>query len=51
MDKIYLEKCDGYISRIKLSDGRIYKLKCEITEVHPMVCPKCGGSLELKYGH
>ena len=47
MDK---EECAGYISEIRLG-GRIYKLRCEVVEVYPMVCPKCGGQLELKYGH
>ena len=41
--------CDGYISEIHL-DGKIYKLRCEIVEAAPIVCPKCGASFELKYG-
>ena len=44
------EKFDGYISKIKLPNGKIYKLKCEIVEIHPMTCIKCGGPVELKYG-
>lgn len=44
------EECAGYISKIRLG-GRIYKLRCEVVEVYPMICPKCGGQLELKYGH
>lgn len=43
------EKIDGYISRIMLN-GKVYKLKCEVVEVYPMTCPKCGGQVELKYG-
>ena len=43
------DKCDGYISKITFG-GKVYKLKCEIVEVHPMTCPKCGGQLELHYG-
>ncbi len=43
------EKVDGYISKIILS-GKIYKLRCEVVEVYPMTCNKCGGQLELKYG-
>ena len=39
----------GYISSIQLGNRR-YKLKCEIVEVHPMTCPKCGSPLELHYG-
>lgn len=37
------EKFDGYISKIQLPNGKIYKLKCEIVEIHPMTCIKCGG--------
>lgn len=44
------EKFDGYISKIRLPDGKIYKLKCEIVEIHPMTCTKCGGPVELKFG-
>lgn len=42
------EKFDGYISKIQLPNGKIYKLKCEIVEIHPMTCIKCGGPVELK---
>lgn len=42
-------KFAGYISSINLY-GKLYKLKCEVTEVHPMTCPKCGSPLELHYG-
>lgn len=41
--------CDGFISRIYVN-GKTYALKCEIVEVHPMTCPKCGSPLELHYG-
>lgn len=40
---------DGYISRVCI-DGKVYKLRCEVVEVYPMTCKKCGGQLELKYG-
>lgn len=40
----------GYIHSIDLF-GKIYKLQCEVVEVYPMTCKKCGGQLELKYGH
>lgn len=40
----------GYISRIQLPDGKLYKLQCEVVEVYAMTCPKCGGKVELKYG-
>ena len=43
------DKIDGYISKIKLKD-KVYALRCEIVEVHPMTCPKCGGNMTLKYG-
>lgn len=43
-------KFDGYIDRITVND-KTYRLKCVITEVYPMSCPKCGGRVELKYGH
>ena len=39
----------GYISQINLY-GKIYKLKCEVVEAHPIVCKKCGASFQLKYG-
>ena len=47
MDQSY----DGYISKIKLPNGKIYKLRCEVVEIYPIICPKCGASFELKYGN
>lgn len=44
-----MEEFAGYISQINLY-GKIYKLKCEIVEAHPIVCKKCGASFQLKYG-
>ena len=41
---------DGYISRVQLPDGKVYKLQCEVVEVYPMICPRCGGKVELRYG-
>lgn len=41
---------EGYINRIKLSNGKVYKLQCEVVEIYPMQCPRCGGRVELKYG-
>ena len=32
-------------------DGVTYKLRCEIVEVHPLTCTKCGSPLELHNGH
>ena len=40
---------DGFISAIRLGD-RLYKIRAEVVEVYPIVCPKCGASFELKYG-
>lgn len=42
---------DGYIDTIQLPDGKKYKLRVEVVEVYPMICPKCGGDVTLKYGH
>lgn len=44
------EEFDGYISSIRMPNGDVYKLRCEVVEVYPMTCPKCGGHVELKYG-
>lgn len=43
------EQIEGYISKVDIQ-GKIYQLRCEVVEVHPIVCPKCGSSFELKYG-
>lgn len=40
---------EGYISRIEVG-GKIYGLRCEIVEAHPIVCKKCGASFQLRYG-
>lgn len=40
---------DGYISKIAVN-GKTYALRCEIVEIHPITCPKCGASFELRYG-
>ena len=45
------EKLDGFISTITLPNGKKYGLRCAIVEVQPIVCPKCGASFDLKYGH
>ena len=39
-----------YISQIRIN-GITYKLRCEIVEVHPLTCTKCGSPLELHNGH
>ena len=44
------EHFDGYISSISLPNGKTYKLRCEVVEVHPVVCKKCGASFQLHYG-
>lgn len=43
------EKIDGYISKIQVG-GKTYALKCEVVEVHPIICKRCGASFQLKYG-
>ena len=43
------EQIDGYISKLSF-DGKTYQLRCEVVEVYPITCPKCGASFELKYG-
>lgn len=40
----------GYVSQIAIN-GKLYKLRCEVVEVYPMTCPKCGGRVELYYGN
>jgi hypothetical protein len=35
---------------VQLPNGKTYKLRCEVIEVYPMICPRCGGHVELKYG-
>lgn len=45
-----LNEEENYISAICVH-GKTYKLRCEIVEVHPLTCTKCGGSLELHNGH
>ena len=44
-----MEHIDGYISKINLY-GKIYALKCEVVEAHPITCKKCGASFQLRYG-
>ena len=40
---------DGYISKICLN-GKTYGLKCEVVEARPIICNRCGSSVQLKYG-
>ena len=40
---------DEYISAICVH-GKTYKLRCEVVEIYPITCPKCGASFELRYG-
>lgn len=42
---------DGYISKVQMPNGKVYKLRCEVVEVYPMQCPRCGGKVELRYGN
>lgn len=39
-----------YISAMRIN-GITYKLRCEIVEVHPLTCTKCGSPLEMHNGH
>ena len=41
---------DGYLDTVCTADGKRYKLRCEVVEVYPMICPRCGGHVELHYG-
>lgn len=43
------EEFAGYIDKIVIH-GKIYKLRCEVVEAHPIICKKCGASFQLKYG-
>lgn len=45
------KKYDGFISSIKLPNGKLYKLRCEVVEIYPMTCHKCGGRVILRYGN
>ena len=38
-----------YIGKITINN-KIYSLKCEIVETHPINCYQCGALLQLKYG-
>lgn len=44
------EYVDGIIRKVSLPNGKTYGLECSIITVKPIVCPKCGGRVELKYG-
>ena len=44
-----MDKFDGYISKVSIG-GKLYKLQCEVVEVYPMTCSKCGAPVELIYG-
>ena len=49
-NKINEPNFDGYISSIRVN-GKVYKLRCEVVEVYPMICPRCGGAVDLHYGN
>ena len=40
---------DGVVNSICVS-GKTYKLQCEIVEVHPLICTRCGAPFELHNG-
>lgn len=41
---------DGFISTVQLPNGKVYALKCIVDTVKPLTCPKCGGTVHLKFG-
>lgn len=43
------EPFGGYVHSVVLN-GVLYKLQCEIVEVHPLICTRCGHPLELHNG-
>ena len=45
-----LDNDQHYISKVCIN-GVLYSLRCEIVEVHPLTCTKCGSPLELHNGH
>ena len=45
------DQFDGYISKWQMPNRKVYKFQCEVVEVYPMQCPRCGGKLELRYGN
>jgi hypothetical protein len=42
-------KVDGFIHSISIG-GKTYALRAAVIAVKPIVCPKCGGTVTLKYG-
>lgn len=40
---------DGYINSIYVG-GKLYRLQCQIEEVHPIICKHCGAPLKLEFG-
>ena len=44
------KQVDGFINTIQMPNGKLYALQCTVTAVKPIVCPKCGGTVTLKYG-
>ena len=40
---------DGYINSIVV-DGKVYRLQCQLEEVHPITCKNCGAPLKLEFG-
>ena len=44
------KQVDGFINIIQMPNGKLYALQCTVTAVKPIVCPKCGGTVTLKYG-
>jgi len=43
------QKVDGFIHTIVMGNKK-YALQANIIAVKPIVCPKCGGTVTLRYG-
>ena len=41
---------DGFISYIRMPDGKTYGLQASVIEVKEIKCKNCGHPLKLKYG-
>ncbi len=44
------EPIEGYISKVRLPNGKVYALRTEVVEIYPIKCKNCGSTFELKYG-
>ncbi len=44
------QEVEGFIHTIALANGKKYALQASVIAVKPIVCPKCGGTVTLRYG-